>query len=105
MESARLIREARRRAGLTQIALAQRLDTTQSVIARWERGTVQPSLETARRALRACGFDLDVALVPVDNERDAQLDRNLALTPAQRLDKLVRTARFLQTGRRALARS
>jgi hypothetical protein len=34
----------------------------------------------------------------------AQLERNLRLTYAQRLDQLVRTVAFIQTGRAALAR-
>jgi len=39
---ARAMIEARSRAGLTQQQLAVRMDTTQSVIARWESGRVQP---------------------------------------------------------------
>ena len=59
-----LIKEARRRAGLTQVELAERANTTQSAIARWERGRVDPGFDTVRRLLRLCGFHLEVALVP-----------------------------------------
>ena len=40
-----LIREARRRAGLTQVELAHRVGTTQSAIARVERGRTEPTAE------------------------------------------------------------
>jgi transcriptional regulator with XRE-family HTH domain len=56
--SGQLAREARLRAGLTQAELGARLRKPQSVIARWERGTVQPSLESLRELVRACGLDL-----------------------------------------------
>ena len=46
MQSADLIREARLRAGLTQHELAERSGRDRSVIARWEQGTVAPSIET-----------------------------------------------------------
>jgi len=45
MRGNHLVREARRRASLTQTELARRAGTTQSVIARVEAGTTQPSLE------------------------------------------------------------
>ncbi|MDX6284681.1 MAG: hypothetical protein QOG53_166 [Frankiales bacterium] len=61
-----LIKEARRRAGLTQAELAARAGTTQSAIARWEAGAVSPSFDTVRRLLRLCGFHLNVALEPWD---------------------------------------
>lgn len=38
MQAARLIREARLKAGLSQAELAHRLHTKQSVVARWETG-------------------------------------------------------------------
>ncbi|MGP8010483.1 MAG: helix-turn-helix domain-containing protein, partial [Acidimicrobiales bacterium] len=43
-----LIKEARLRAALTQTELGARLGKAQSVIARWERGDVLPSLEIVR---------------------------------------------------------
>ena len=45
MLSHHLIREARRRARLTQSELAMRAGTTQSAVARWEAGRSLPSLE------------------------------------------------------------
>jgi len=61
-----LIREARKRALLTQAELARRLDSHQSVIARWETGRASPDFDAVRKALRAAGFELGVSLHPAD---------------------------------------
>lgn len=50
-EAARVIREWRRRLGLTQEALAQALNVTFSTVSRWENGHVVPS-KLAWRALQ-----------------------------------------------------
>lgn len=62
MDGHELVREARRRAGLTQADLAARVGTTQSAIARLERGATSLTLERATRLVRACGFDLEVRI-------------------------------------------
>jgi transcriptional regulator with XRE-family HTH domain len=80
-----LIREARRRAGLTQAELAERVGTTQSAVARWERGRVAPSLDTTLRVLRSIGYDLDYMLVEHDDSDMAQAKRMLALTTNRRV--------------------
>jgi ribosome-binding protein aMBF1 (putative translation factor) len=41
--------EARQRSGLTQSALAKRMGTSQSYIARLESGTALPTMETLKR--------------------------------------------------------
>lgn len=97
-----LLREARRRAGLTQQQLAERLETSQSVIARWERGKVEPSLENLERIVRACGFELRLGIGESEPGERSLIERNLALSPTQRLDQLVRTVRFVRAGRAAL---
>jgi transcriptional regulator with XRE-family HTH domain len=61
---AELLTSARESAGLTQAELARRAGTSQSAIARLERGQVSPSLETVRRLARAAGFEVRVSLVP-----------------------------------------
>lgn len=53
---------ARCRAGLTQAQLAERMGTTQSVIARLEGGHTTPSLSTLSRYAEATGSRLRVAL-------------------------------------------
>ncbi|MES2434402.1 MAG: helix-turn-helix transcriptional regulator [Pseudomonadota bacterium] len=54
---------ARAAAGLTQEALAERMGTTQSAIARLEGGRVSPSVETLRRYAKAVGKRLRVEMV------------------------------------------
>jgi transcriptional regulator with XRE-family HTH domain len=53
-----LVREARRRAGLSQADLAARVGTTQSAIARLERGRSSPSFRRVVELVEACGLEL-----------------------------------------------
>jgi len=80
-----LIREARRRAGLTQRELAERAGTTQSAIARLESGRASPSFDTVRRMMRLCGFALLVQLDPYDDSDLAQAQASLRRTPDGRV--------------------
>jgi len=88
MTANELIRSARSRASLSQADLAKALSTPRSQIARWEAGDVEPGFATVRRVLRACGFDLSMALVPFDPDapREARLVELQRLTPKERLD-------------------
>ncbi len=95
MISGDLLREARLRAGLTQAELGRRAGKPQSVIARWERGNVQPSLETLRQLVRACGLELVFELAAYDESYVPLVDRMLALTPAQRVTRATEHARTL----------
>ena len=84
-----LIERARRRAGLTQRQLADRLNTSQSLITRWENGKVEPSFDAVVRAIRACGLELSVGLAEYDHDHDRLIDENLSLTPTGRLAKML----------------
>jgi len=55
---------ARAAAGLTQEQLAQRMDTTQSVIARLEGGRTRPSTHTLERLATATGTRLRISFEP-----------------------------------------
>ncbi|MGH2830245.1 MAG: helix-turn-helix transcriptional regulator [Actinomycetota bacterium] len=66
-----LIREARRRARLSQAALARRVGTSQSAIARYERARSMPDLPTLHRIVEACGLELRLELVQPDAQRRA----------------------------------
>jgi len=88
MKGGLLIKEARLRAGLTQAQLAGRLDTTQSVVARWENLRTSPSFETVVRAIRACGLDLRVSIVAYDAKMDQLIEDRLRLTPTERIRAL-----------------
>lgn len=57
-----LLRDARRRSGLTQAELALRAGVTQSVISAYESGARQPSLPTLTRLVAATGLELTVGL-------------------------------------------
>jgi transcriptional regulator with XRE-family HTH domain len=94
MISGDLIREARLRAGLTQAQLGSRLGKAQSVIARWEGSEVQPSLETLREVVRACGLDLSFHLSKFDDSNVTIIDQHLQMTPAQRFADLLARVRF-----------
>lgn len=91
-----LVREARKRAGLTQRELAERAGTTQSAVARLESGRTRPTFESVLRLLRLCGMDLDVMLVERDSSDWMQAQRLLELTPGERLERAVRMARMWQ---------
>jgi len=90
-----LIREARRRAGLTQAELAVLAGTSQSGIARWEAGRTAVSLDDVVRLVRLCGFDLEVMLLPRDDSDMAQATRLAGLTGQERMDRHARLARQL----------
>ena len=56
--------EARTRARLTQAELAERMKTTQSVVARLESGRARPSARTLERVARATGTRLRISFDP-----------------------------------------
>jgi transcriptional regulator with XRE-family HTH domain len=94
MISGDLIKEARLRAGLTQAELGDKIGKPQSVIARWERGDVDPSLETLRQVIRGCGLDLNFHLSRHDDSNDTIIDHHLKMTPAERFADLLARVDF-----------
>lgn len=92
MKAPALIKEARLRAGLTQEELARRLDTTQSVIARWESGARSPSLETIEKVARACDLDISFSMAAHDDQLLQGLDLK-DLSPGERIEYMVNAAR------------
>ena len=84
MSAARITRYARRRAGLSQRALARAAGVPQSTVARIETGQLAPRFDTLERILRAAGHSLALepaAGVGVDRSQIREL---LRLTPGQR---------------------
>ena len=59
---------ARARAGLSQAQLAQRMNTTQAVIARLESGRVKPSTRMLERLAEATGTRLKITFEPIAAE-------------------------------------
>lgn len=101
MKAGHLIREARRRAGLSQAELAERIGTTQSAIARMERGRSSPSAERLTRIVRACGLDLVPTLVPAEDSDWSVASANLRLDLDARVRQHQAALRFARAGRRA----
>jgi transcriptional regulator with XRE-family HTH domain len=100
--SGHLLKEARLRAGLSQATLACRAGKPTSVIGRWERGEVKPSLETLQQLINACELELRVGLAELDESQDAAIDLSLELTVEERFDRLSEWANFLAEGRESL---
>lgn len=92
MTSGTLIREARLRAGFSQVELSEASGKDRAQIARWERDVVVPSFETLRELVRACGFDLETSLVPyqADSGHDAKLEKALRRSPQERLQAMLK---------------
>lgn len=85
----KLLADARRRAGLTQADLAERLAISQAAVARLERVDSNPRLATLDRALRAVGFEMVVTTRPRRSAIDESLIRQqLELDPAERVHGL-----------------
>ena len=102
MKGAQFVREARKRAGLTQAQLAERAGTTQSAIARIEGGRVAPTFERIVDLVRACGFDLDTRLVPYDDSDWSVATWSLQRTATERVQGNINAVRFAAAGRIAL---
>jgi transcriptional regulator with XRE-family HTH domain len=90
-----LVREARLLAGLSQGELARRAGTTQAVVSRWERNAEVPRIDALARALRACGFEVDLVFRRVDDVDRSQITSALALTPDERLESVTEATRLL----------
>jgi len=105
MRASQALRQARKRAGLTQRELAERSGVAQPAIARIEKGAVVPRVDTLERLLRACGQSLEVEDrigVGVDRSVIREL---LRLSPKERIVRAAEEAnnlhRFLEAvGRR-----
>ena len=102
MVLASLVFEARRRAGLTQAALAARAGVPQSTVARIETGTRSPSAAMVERLVTAAGFELRVGLGQPDAATASLFERTLRRTPAERLADATRAGRFVLRARAQL---
>ena len=112
MSAARVVRELRRRAGLTQEELARRSGSSQPALARLEREGGSARLDTLQRLAAAAGFGLELTLVerpdpdPVIARYRRDIDRsllrrNLGLTVDQRIRELAKLQAFDAEVRRA----
>ncbi len=101
MTGGQFVLEARRRAGFSQRQVAARTGLSQPEIARIESGVVSPSFARIVQLVRACGFDLSMRLVGLDEDAFTLAEQNLERTPDQRLDALRAGLEIFEAGRRA----
>lgn len=95
-----LLRDARRKHGVSQASLAIRASTTQSAISRIERDHVSPSVETLRDLLHMLGEDLVLGAEARDAGIDRTLNqRSLTFTPEQRVRRGLEFADFVRRNR------
>jgi len=79
VESAEILRAARRRAGISQRRLALRAGTSQDAISRIERGVETPSVERLQRLLSAVGEELIVSSA----SREPPASPTVPMSPAE----------------------
>lgn len=76
-----VLREARRRAQLSQTDVARRSGVAQSVISAYESGRREPGVQTLARLVQATGHELELDIVPVPDRQlglpDTPLGRRL----------------------------
>jgi transcriptional regulator with XRE-family HTH domain len=101
MRGNHLVREMRKRAGLTQAELAERTGTTQSAIARLEGGHGSPTLERLSAIAEACGLDLQVRLVDWDPHDWSLVHRNVTRSPGDRIGAALGSIRLAEAFRSA----
>ena len=93
-----LVRDARRRHGLSQQRLARRCATSQRHISRIERGEVSPSVETLEKLLRAMGERLQLSATPGPRGNQSTAGLRAALehtTPGERILETAELSEFL----------
>lgn len=108
-ESAALLKQARRQAGLTQAELARRMGISQAAVAKLERPGGNPTVNTLDDALWATGHRLELGMVVRHPSVDEVLIRQqLALSPAERIRQLDRQtsdmSALVEAGERARGR-
>lgn len=85
---AEVLREARRRHGVSQAQLAIRAGTRQSAISRIESGRVSPTFETLQSLLDLLGENLTIASEQPETGIDLSLNKqNLRLSPSARIQQ------------------
>jgi transcriptional regulator with XRE-family HTH domain len=86
---------------LTQRALAGRAGVSQPLVARIESGQIDPSFGRFLQLIRASGFDLDIRVVPLDEDAWTLVERGANASPDERLDRMLAGIEFLEAGKEA----
>ena len=74
-----MLRDARRRVGFTQVALAAAAGTSQPTIAAYEAGRATPTVATLERLLGVCGLQLDIGPLATPARYDRATEKSLAV--------------------------
>ena len=82
-DAGRVLRNARRAAGMTQAELARRAGVTQSVISAYESGRREPALSTLSRLVEATGATLQLQV----QHRDTGIGRLPATARGQAIER------------------
>jgi transcriptional regulator with XRE-family HTH domain len=97
MTPGRLLRDARRRHGVTQEQLAARARTSQAAISRIERDVVSPSVSTLATLLDLLGEELELSATPIDYGHDRSLiEENFVYSPELRIERLASWSRGMK---------
>ena len=104
MDPGQVLRDARRKARMTQRALARAARVPQSTVARIERGQLVPRVDTMDRLIRAAGYELRAEQRPGFGVDRTLILRQLRLTPAERLRLAAANSNNLATFLRLAAR-
>jgi len=103
--SGQVLREVRRRHGLTQQQLADRARTSQAAVSRIERDVVSPSVDTLAYLLDLLGEELALEARPIDYGHDLTLlQQNLAEAVTDRVRRQAAWARRVRELQRGFER-
>jgi transcriptional regulator with XRE-family HTH domain len=100
MDAARMMKMARRRAGLSQRELSRRANVPQATISRIENAVVSPTVDTLDPLIRACGMELVVGERVGDGIDRTLIRDSLRRSPPERLRYAVASAKRLEAIRR-----
>ena len=98
--AADLLRDARTRAGLSQRALAERVGTSHSVVARIDLGKTSPTGSTLTRVIEPAGFSRKACMEvrpELGSQMLAEVARIRALSVEERLAEVAHASRILPT--------
>ena len=99
MTVASRILQARRAAGLTQTALAERLKVSHSTVNRWEAGHREPNRETCQRLAEITGVSLDWLMLGLSAQSSQHIQASAPAGPAYLVggERHAATVAFKQT--------
>ena len=89
MSHGEMVRSARQKIGETQHVFARRFDITQSVISRYEKGSISPSADVVFACLEILEQTSAANAQPATNIQASEYSRPAASSPESDLDSLI----------------